>query len=230
MRIPKEAISNKEQLFVTTNNRTLALGITVNRDVYWELVSRKQIKPIVAHKWCTELDIPEDEWMSIFKTYAGLKDTKLKAFQFKILYNLVPCNLYLNRIGRSPVNTCPSCNKLDDLEHYLIECSETKPIWLRLLRWWRSFTEQQIVISDRDLMIGLAPRTTKLFKEEQLELIIQTTKWIIYVNKQLGQLPNFHQVLGGIKQTIQIQKIIAVRNGKGETYDEEWGDIENLLT
>jgi hypothetical protein len=81
MRIPKEAISNKEQLFVITNNRTLALGVTKNRDIYWELVSRKQIKPIVTHKWCTALDIPEDEWMSVFKTYASLKDTKLKAFQ-----------------------------------------------------------------------------------------------------------------------------------------------------
>jgi uncharacterized protein (DUF2126 family) len=57
MRIPKEAISNKEQLFVICNNRTLALGVTKNRDVYWELVSKKQIKPIVAHKWCTALRV-----------------------------------------------------------------------------------------------------------------------------------------------------------------------------
>jgi hypothetical protein len=28
---------------------------------------------------------------------------------------------------------------------------------------------------------------------------------------------------------MQIQKIISVRNGRGATYDDEWGEIENLL-
>jgi hypothetical protein len=50
MRIPKEAISNKEQPFIYCSKRLLALGITTNRDVYWELVSKKQIKPIAAQK------------------------------------------------------------------------------------------------------------------------------------------------------------------------------------
>jgi hypothetical protein len=230
MRIPKEAISNKEQLFLSCNKRTLALGITKNRDVYWEFVTRKQIKPIAAHKWCTEFDIPEDDWLSVFKTYAGLKDAKLKAFQFKILNNLIPCNLYLKRIGRSEVDTCPSCNELDDLRHYFIECLDTQSIWLQVLRWWRNITTQQLIISDRDILIGLEPRNIKVEKEKQLEHIILTVKCIIYANKQLGQSISFNKVLGGIRYMMQIQKIIAVKNGRGEMYDEEWGEIENLLT
>ena len=230
MRIPKEAISNKEQLFLSCNKRILALGITKNRDVYWEFVTRKLMKPIAAHKWCTEFDIPEDEWLSVFKTYATLKDTKLKAFQFKILNNLIPCNQYLKRIGRSEVDTCLSCNELDDLRHYLIECPETQNIWLKVLRWWRNVTSQQLIVSDRDILIGLEKRTFKVEKEEQLEHIIQTVKWVIYANKQLGEALSFYKVLGGIRHMIQIQKIIAIKNGRGERYDEVWGDIENLLT
>jgi hypothetical protein len=168
--------------------------------------------------------------MSIYKTYAELKETKLKAFQYKILNNLIPCNLYLKRIGKSLVNTCAYCNELDDIAHYLIECNETKPIWLKLLRWWRVTTNQQVVISDRDILLGIEPRDQKLVKEKQLEHIIITAKWIIHANKQLGQAANFNQVLGGIRQMIQIQKIIAVKNGKGEKYEEEWGELENLLT
>jgi hypothetical protein len=230
MRIPNEAISNIEQLYLVCNNRTMPLGLITNRDVYWEFVSKKQIKPIVAHKWCTEFNIPEEDWLSVFKTYADLRDTKLKAFQFKILYNLIPCNLYLKRIGRSEVDTCLSCNELDDLRHYLIECPATQPIWLKLLRWWRNITKQQLVISDRDIMIGLAPRNIEVIKEKQLECIIQTAKWIIHANKQLGQLTTFNQVLGGIRQMMQIQKFIAVKNGRGGSYDEEWGELKNILT
>ena len=79
-------------------------------------------------------------------------------------------------------------------------------------------------------MIGLEPRNIKVVKEKQLEHIIQTAKWIIHANKQLGQLTTFNQVLGGIRQMMQIQKIIAVKNGRGGTYDNEWGELENLLT
>jgi hypothetical protein len=229
MRIPIEAINNSEQLFLSCNERTLALGITTNRDVYWEFVTRKQIKPIAALKWCTEFNIPEDDWLKIFKTYAELRDTKLKAFQFKILNNLIPCNLYLKRIGRSEVDTCSSCNELDDIRHYLIECPYTQPMWLQVLRWWRNLTNQRIIISDRDILIGLEPQNFKVEKEKQLEYIIQTVKWIIHANKHLGQSISFNKVLGGIRKMMQIQKFIAVRNGRGETYDEEWGEIEDLL-
>jgi hypothetical protein len=230
MRILKEAISNREQLYLSCNERILALSITKNKDVYWEFVTKKQLKPIVAHKWCTEFDIPEEDWQSIFKTYAGLKDTKLKAFQFKILNNLIPCNLYLKRIGRSKVDTCPACNELDDLRHYLIECPDTQPIWLKVFRWWRTITTQKITLTDRDILIGLEPRNIKVEMEKQLEHIIQTTKWIIHANKQLGQSLSFNKVLGGIRYMMQIQKIIAIKNGRGVTYDEEWSVIENLLT
>jgi hypothetical protein len=230
MRIPSEAISNKEQLYVSCRSRILALGITTNKDIYWEFVTRKQEQPIVANKWCTEFDIPEDEWLCVFKTFAELKDTKLKAFQYKILNNIIPCNLYLKRIGRSDVDTCPRCNELDDQRHYFIECPETQPIWLEMLRWWRNVTTQRITITDRDILIGLEPRNIKVEKVKQLEYIIQTVKWMIYVNKQLGENLTFQKVLGGIRGMMQIQKIIAVRNGRGTTYDEEWGDVENFLT
>jgi exonuclease III len=230
MRIPKEAVSNMEQLFLSCNKRILALSITKNKDVYWEFVNRKQIKPIAAYKWCTEFNIPEENWLSVFKTYAELKDTKLKAFQFKILNNLIPCNQYLKRIGRSVVDTCPKCNELDDIRHYLIECPDTQQIWLQVLRWWRNITTQQLIISDRDILIGLEPRNIKVEKEKQLEHIIQTVKWTIYANKQLDQSISFNKVLGGIRHMMQIQKIIAIKNGRGETYDEEWGEIGNLLT
>ena len=166
----------------------------------------------------------------VFKTFSELNDTKLKAFQFRILYNLIPCNLYLQRIGRSLVNTCVVCNELDDLEHYFIECPETKSIWLQVLRWWRNNFNQHIVITDRDILIGIEPRNEKMVKEKQLEYIIQITKWIIYVNKQTGEKTTFYQVLGAIKQMIIIQKIIAVKNGKVAKFEEEWGEVETLLT
>ena len=85
MRIPTQAISTLEQPFIKCNNRLLALNIVTNKDVYWELVTMKQVRPVVAYNWCDRYEIPEDEWKSIFKNFVNLKESKMKSFQFKIL-------------------------------------------------------------------------------------------------------------------------------------------------
>ena len=128
MKIPANAISNLEQPYIKCNNRLLALGIATNKDVYWELVSRKQVKPIVAQKWCERYEIHEDDWKLVFKYYAEIKDTKLKAFQFKILNNIIPCNSYLKKIGKSDTDKCPGCNEIEDLVHYFIGCTHATNI------------------------------------------------------------------------------------------------------
>ena len=48
MQIPAHAVSNQEQLFITCNNRQMALGIVANRDVYWELGTKMCTTPICA--------------------------------------------------------------------------------------------------------------------------------------------------------------------------------------
>jgi hypothetical protein len=100
MKIPANAISNLEQPFINCNERLLALGIVTNKDIYWQLVSKKQIKPIVALKWCDRYEIPEEDWMVVFENYADIKDSKMKAFQFKILNRIKPCNSYRSQKNR----------------------------------------------------------------------------------------------------------------------------------
>jgi hypothetical protein len=128
MKIPRQAISNLEQPYVSCNKRLLALSIAVNKNVYWELVARKRTMPISAIKWCNRYQMDMEEWKKVFKYYAVISDTRLKAFQFKILNNLTPCNLYLKRIDRSGTDKCPRCGKLDDIIHYFVECTEVSSV------------------------------------------------------------------------------------------------------
>ena len=114
MKIPVQTISNKEQPFILCNNRPLALSVAVNKDIYWHFVTKKVTEPIAANKWCTEFNINKTDWPCIYKTYASIQYTKLKSFQFKIINNLIPCNLYLKRIKRSATDKCPTCDQLDD--------------------------------------------------------------------------------------------------------------------
>jgi hypothetical protein len=230
MAIPKQAISNQEQPFLKCNDRLLALGVITNKDIYWELVTKKQVKPIVAHKWCDRYDIPEEDWKLIFKGMAGLKDTKIKAFQFKILYNLIPCNLYLKRIGKSLSDKCPSCNEIEDLVHYFIGCTRDDNIWLQIRRWWFGITGQDINITEQDIIIGLKKRNFKIIKEEQLNKILMSVKWKLHTNKQQGETICLYQVLNSIRQMIMIEEMIAAKNNKINFHNQTWEEILDYLT
>jgi hypothetical protein len=230
MKIPKHAISNQEQLFMNCRNRLMALGIISNRDVYWELVTKKKTKPICVMKWCDRYHIEDEDWKGVFKKYASIIDTRMKAFQFKILNNIIPCNLYLKRIGRSDTDKCPTCNELEDLSHYMVYCQDTGEIWKQLSRWWQGITNQNVTLTEPDIMIGLQKRPEKLRMHEQLDDIILAVKWKIYANKQQGQGTCLYQVLCAIENMIRIEKLIAARRCKSNLHEEKWGIIEDYLT
>ena len=230
MRVPDNAISNKELAYVVCNDRMLALSVAVNRDIYWNLVTKKITEPIVVHKWCTAFNIDITHWKNLFRTYSTIKDTKLKSFQFKVLYNLIPCNWYLNKIGKSETERCNACNQVDDITHYLIDCPNTKIIWQQLSRWWIEVTNEEVKLSNMDIILGLAGRTEKLKMKEQLDEIITSTKWRIHANKQLGETTCFYQILLNIKNMLQIQKLIANKNQKLHNYEDKWGSIEDFIT
>ena len=229
MKIPEHAISSEEQPYLSCENRLLALSILQNRDVYWELISRKETVPVCALRWCREYEI-EGDWKTIYDFYADIKDTKLKAFQFKILNNLVPCNLYLWRIGRNDTRDCSVCKEMDDMAHYLVRCPATAQLWFQLSKWWKGVTGQSIAISERDVMIGLEARNEKIIKAEQLNTVILAAKWKIHANKQLGQKTGMYQVLIAIKQTIETLSLIANRNQNGNKHEQFWGEILDHLT
>jgi hypothetical protein len=230
MKIPSQAVSNQEQPFVTCSGRLMALGIIENRDVYWELIKKRKLKPICVTKWCNMFNIEMDNWKTIFKVYAAIKDSRTKAFQYKVLNNLLPCDLYLKRIGKSDTDKCPKCNLLDDQIHYLVECPEVTSIWNHLTRWWKGLTNQEIIFHGRDIILGLGKRQNKIVLQPQLDEIMLAVKWRIYATKQMGEDTCFYQILCSIRNMINTQKLIAIRKERGGKHTDILGKIEDYLT
>ena len=57
MKITKQAISNKKSSYVTCNDRTLALNVAENKDVYWDFVTKKITKSIVLKNGALNLNL-----------------------------------------------------------------------------------------------------------------------------------------------------------------------------
>jgi hypothetical protein len=155
MKITQEAISFQEELNLKIQNRVVNIGNLTNKDLYWIFVKDIQEEPIITQKPWHDLQLNDKQWKEIFKIPAVIRDTKIKAFHYKMLYNLLPCNWYLKKINKSDTDLCDRCHNLDDLTHYLIGCEQASLFWKGFNRWWNNWTKENINLNKQQILVGV---------------------------------------------------------------------------
>jgi hypothetical protein len=203
------------------------IQIITNKEIYWSFVNKKQIRPVIIEKMQQELNIKEDQWTDIFTLTKEIKYTKIRAFQYKILYNLIPCNLYLQRISRSTTDKCSVCNILDDLIHYFYECVENINFWDRFISWWKQMTGDNIMLNKTDIIVGYLESYNK---RQIINNCILLAKWSIYKSKLAQSSISFYKFLCDIKYNIRIEKEIAIKNNQLAKFNELWNMVESFVT
>ena len=171
------------------------------------------------------LNIDEEKWKIIFNTTLIIKDTKIRTFQYKVLYNIIPCNLYLYRIKKSDSNKCDLCQELDDLGHYFYECQPMKIFWNSFTQWWQNMTNEHITIDKQTCLFG-----TLDIKNNVLNACIILAKWHIYKTKLNLSQTFFYRYLCDLKYFLIIEKTIALRNNKIINYQKTWQKLEEHIT
>ena len=154
MKVPNNAVSFKEDLHIKIGKNYKNINKITNKDLYWIFVRQIQQEPIFKTKLEQELKIKEEEWQIIFKIPTTIQNTKIRAFQYKLLFNLLPCNLYLNRIKKSDTNKCNKCQKLDDTPHYLFECTQVVPFWNNFMNWWNAMAGELTFLDKCSALTG----------------------------------------------------------------------------
>ncbi len=101
-----------------------------SREIYKNMVIPKLIKPTFK-KWEDFFNITLDS-DAINKTIAqkitDIKDTKIKEFNFKVLYSILVSRSYLSKWQDINPN-CEICNTEDNIAHMLLECELANFIW-----------------------------------------------------------------------------------------------------
>jgi hypothetical protein len=227
MKITQEAISFHEMLNLKIKNNIINIEKLTNKDLYWVFVRNIQQEPIITQMQWNKIDINAEQWKEVFTIPAIIRDTKIKAFQYKLLYNLVPCNVYLKRIKRSDTDKCEKCNDLDDIAHYIAECEQVDIFWKGFNRWWNNWTEENITLNKQTILIGVLGNKQK---NRLLNACILLAKWHIYKNKLDQSEIFFYKFLCDLKYYLRIEKTIFLRNNKLNRYVDTWQKLEDSLT
>ena len=224
--VSRNDINIKDDLTLNFGTHSLSIKYISNREVYWKLIKQIQISHVTKTKWESELNINPEKWEKIFYNSFKIRETKIRSFQYKLLMKLVPCNLYLYKIGRTNSDKCNSCNETDDLIHYFYECEEVIVFWNSFSNWWNNMMNDTLTIDKTIAIIGKIERNKK---KEQLNALLQLARWYIYTEKLNSQNPFLYKFLCHLKYKLIIEKIIYLRNNNTAGFDKMWEDVEEYI-
>jgi hypothetical protein len=220
-------ISFKDDLRINIGKKGKKLKDITIKELYWTLISKIRLKPNFFAKMKMELGIAEQEWEDIFVIPSCITLTKIRAFQYKLLFGLLPCNLYLKRIKRSDTDRCMDCNEIDDTAHYLFECPRVVPFWNNFMDWWNAMTNSVIYLDKRSALTGfVGPQD--IF--QTLNACLLLAKWHVYKRNLDESEVFFHNYLCELKYNLDSEKTIAIRNNKLQRYINRWQIVEDYIT
>jgi hypothetical protein len=227
MKIPREVTSANQTAYLTIGKISKPIWQITNKEIYWILVRNIQVKPIILNKLSQVFGLQESHWESIFILPRIMRDTRIRAFQYKILFNLVPCNLYLKRIKKSDTDKCAECQELDDIVHYFCECPPVRYFWNSFIQWWNRVNNTNVSLDAGDILLGIVD---DLNKNELINACILLAKWHIYKKNLNASQIFFYNFLCDLRYHIMNEKTIALRNNQLNKHNMMWQIIEDELT
>jgi hypothetical protein len=217
----------QEKPEIKTQQGIVQLKNISNQTLYWIMINKIKTEPVTKKKWTNELGITDNEWKHIFQNNKVVRQTKIQALQYKILFKLTPCNLYLHKIGKSNTSTCKNCNEQDDIIHYFSDCNVCKSFWNAINKWWNNIHDCHFNITRKDIMVG---STSKYKYSDTLNAVIMYAKWYIYTEKLAENTPFLYKFLCILKYHLRIEKTIHTRKNKQQIYEKMWSEIELAIT
>ena len=158
--VQRSAINSMESICVYVNKTELPITFIRNKDVYLSVLKPTLAPPICREKWSKLFPDCSLDWKKIFcLSFNTIRDSKLQSLQYKILYNIYPCNWYVSKWNHEISPLCNICKKPDTLIHFFAECDLVKPFWRSLNNWWNNIFEDELKISCKDILLGRLEET-----------------------------------------------------------------------
>ena len=193
---------------------------------YGELLKNLNIKEPYKAKWSNILnEVGDDEWKHYHSSaFRCTKNTKLQAFQFKILHHILATQKMLKLYKISETDSCTFCgNSVETIEHLLFNCPQVRTVWDDLATWFMPVSDISDLITERNVLLGS-------FSNDLINLIFLLAKYHIYSCKFRATNPH----INGIKACIKQEYLIEIRIAKKDANqlrrtNAKWGTVCQLL-
>ena len=147
-------------------------------------------------------------------------DTKLRAFQYKLLNHIVYTNdrLYKFKIVDSPL--CAFCNSENEsLEHLLFLCKASEVFWKEVLSWLAIHKNELLNVSLTDVLFGKFDIDKDFMAVNHVLLL---GKYFIYRCKLDNIKPSLAVFKAKLKATLNLEFYIVRKKGTLAQHHRKW--------
>ena len=120
----------------------------------------------IKHKWKTDFNLSDDHLREVVQSpHAVALECYVKAFQYKVLNNILYTNKKLFKIGYRADDVCTFCEaEPETLYHILYQFPYSRQFWNDFESYWCLLSNQQVRLSLQNVIFGIiskqCPSTT----------------------------------------------------------------------
>lgn len=131
----RKQLSCKSPTTFFINGQTKNIREIKTKDFYDCIINKSTANNKCESTWENKLKSDVDHNIDFQYLYTtklvSIKDKKLFDFNFKLLNNIIPCNLYLSKISNKG-EKCEKCGQVENIEHMIFFCIPQRYIWYEM--------------------------------------------------------------------------------------------------
>ena len=222
--ISRNAIHNNEPVYMKLFTIEKHIKNIKNRELYRILIKNKtKWDEKCTHYW-KDLFQCEISWKKVFALCKVDCKSKIQSFQFSIIQQFFPSNLYLSKWKENFSSACNHCGSVDTITHYFVECQAVSKLWESIEVWLNNTlqVDQNITLDRFDIMLG------KLNQKEHknvINFVVMQAKWFIYCKKLNGNEIVFKEFIQKLMYRLQIEENRYCIKGDTESFHETFDCI-----
>ena len=210
---------------INIENHDLYLKNITSKQFYDQLIQYKMKIPIGLLYWVEEYDLTEFDIKTgfIFARKCS-KSTFDHAFQYKIMTQILPTNVYLSRYRVVDSDLCSKCDAMPDtIQHRLMQCQLLVPFVDKIFNFLNHQCQIEEPITIKNYLFGLLKNPA--LNQSLLEL----KKLIFYTWDPAMQVNTFFDIfIAKIRKLMIIEKHIDLSNKSPDQYSEKWDKFKNI--
>ena len=212
-----------------------ASGSKLNRVVYSLFLKNIATVPQKSQlKWARDLEacqkneihkIDNIDWKTVYSiSFSCTSSTSLRTFHFKYLRRRITTNTFLMKCKISPTEKCTFCKSEPETTiHLFFQCSYVNVFWQTIIRWIKSFPNQENINFSKTMQLGLQTCETSV-----LNLIMLTAKHFTFTCKLRKQNPTFSMYRQTLNSVFVSEREIASKTGKVLDLTRKWKPFYTL--
>ena len=199
----------------------------VTRFIHQKMTEKLPVDFSRKVKWESDLNITisEDDWLSFFTNmYEATVYNKLRFLQFRLLYRTLVTNVQRFKWGTVESDLCSFCGMAPEAyAHLFYNCEYIQILWTKFFIWLTRKSGLKLNYNITEIIFGVKNNNSI---DKLINTLLLIIKQYIYAVKCQERRPNLNELLKRIYKMMLVERYLAGKNNKWNSFYEKWGVIE----